>query len=190
MKDLFVIDENDRVDGVDKVTGKAKYFAEYQVPGLTYGVLVTSTVTKGKIIAIDSKAASNAPGVLGVLSHLNKPSVGGYEQSGGSPMKIFYTDQVFFNGQPVAMIVADTFERATFAASLVKVSYEKADFNTDFEKSIKDPAVKKLQGQPPYVRGMADAYKTAEVKVEQTYTMPRNAQSYGITRDNCRLASK
>ena len=172
MKDLFVIDENDRVDGVDKVTGKAKYFAEYQVPGLTYGVLVTSTITKGKITAIDSKAASNAPGVLGVLSHLNKPSVGGYEQSGGSPMKIFYTDQVFFNGQPVAMVVADTFERATFAASLVKVAYEKADFNTDFEKSIKDPAVKKLQGQPPYLRGTADAYKTAEVKVEQTYLMP------------------
>jgi xanthine dehydrogenase YagR molybdenum-binding subunit len=172
MRDLFVKDENDRVDGVEKVTGKATYFAEYQVPGLTYGVLVTSTITKGKITAIDSKAASNAPGVLGVLSHLNKPAVAGYEKAEGSPMKIFYTDQVFFNGQPIAMVVADTFERATFAASLVKVTYEKAAFNTDFEKSISDATVKKLQGQAPYLRGTADAYKTAEVKVEATYLMP------------------
>lgn len=172
MENLLFIDENDRVDGIDKVTGKAKYFAEFQLPGLTYGVLVTSTITRGKITAIDSKAASNAPGVLGVLSHLNKPSVAAYEQEGGSPMKIFYTDQVFFNGQPIAIVVADTFERATYAASLVKVSYEKAAFNTDFEASIKDAKVKKLQGQQPYIRGVADAYKTAEVKIEQTYTMP------------------
>ena len=87
----FFIDENDRVDGVAKVTGKAKYFAEFQVPGLTYGVLVTSTITKGKITAIDTKAAKSTPGVLNVLSHLNKPIAAGYGQEGGSPMKIFYT---------------------------------------------------------------------------------------------------
>ncbi|WP_233164636.1 xanthine dehydrogenase family protein molybdopterin-binding subunit [Pedobacter sp. ASV28] len=169
---LDAIDENDRVDGVAKVTGKAKYFAEYQLPGLTYGVLVTSTITKGKIVDIDTKAAKNAPGVLDVLSHMNKPAVAGYEQEGGSPMKIFYTDQIFYNGQPIALVVANTFERATYAASLVKVSYHKEAFNTDFKSSIKDEKVKKLQGQPPYKRGMEDAYKTAEVKVEQVYTMP------------------
>jgi xanthine dehydrogenase YagR molybdenum-binding subunit len=172
MENLFLIDENDRVDGIAKVTGQAKYFAEYQLPGLTYGVLVTSAVTKGKITAIDSKAASNAPGVLAVVSHLNRPSVPGYEQSGGSPFKIFYTDEIFFNGQPVAIVVADTFERATYAASLVKVAYTKEAFNTDFEKSVGDSKAKKLQGQAPYVRGTADAYKTAEVNLEETYLMP------------------
>ncbi|MES2448392.1 MAG: xanthine dehydrogenase family protein molybdopterin-binding subunit [Bacteroidota bacterium] len=168
----FFVDENDRVDGIEKVTGKAKYFAEFKLPGLTYGVLVPSTITKGKITAIDIKAAKNAPGVLDVLSHLNKPSAAGYEAGGGSPMKIFYTDEVFFNGQPVALVVADTFERATYAATLVKVTYDKAAFNTDFKKSIADASVAKKQGQPPYVRGVADAYKTAEVKIEQTYEMP------------------
>ncbi|WP_199139571.1 xanthine dehydrogenase family protein molybdopterin-binding subunit [Pedobacter sp. ASV12] len=172
MEDLFFIDENDRVDGIEKVTGKAKYFAEYQLPGLVYGVLVTSTITKGKIIGIEAKAANNAPGVLAVLSHLNKPSVPAYEQEGGSPMKIFYTDQIFFNGQPIALVVADTFERATYAASLVKVSYEKTPFNTDFEGSIKDTKAKKLQGQAPYKRGVENAYKTAEVQVEAVYTLP------------------
>lgn len=172
MKDLFLIDENDRVDGIDKVTGKAKYFAEYQLPGLTYGVLVTSTITKGKITAIDSKAANNAPGVLAVLSHLNKPSVPAYEQEGGAKLKIFYTDEIHFNGQPIALVVADTFERATYAASLVKVTYDKTTFNTNFEASVMDIQAKKLQGQPPYKRGVENAYKTAEIQVEQTYIIP------------------
>ena len=81
-------DENDRVDGFAKVTGKATYFAEYQVPGLTYGVLVTSTITKGKITGIDAKVATSAPGVLGVVSHLNKPSAALYEQEGGAKLKL------------------------------------------------------------------------------------------------------
>lgn len=171
MGNLF-FDENDRVDGVAKVTGKAKYFAEYQLPGLVYGVLVTSTITKGKIKSLDTKAAQNAAGVLGVISHLNKPNVPGFEQAGGSPYKIFHSDEIFFNGQPVALVVADTFERATYAASLVKVGYEQSAFNTDFEKSVKDSDAKKLQGQPAYTRGVADAYKTAEVSLEETYLMP------------------
>ena len=178
----FFVDENDRVDGIDKVTGKAKYFAEFHLPNLTYGVLVTSNVTKGKIVGIDAKAAKNAPGVLDVFSHLNRPAAPGYEQAGGSPMKIFYTDEVFFNGQPIALVVADTFERATYAATLVKVSYEKVAFNTDFLKSISDPNAKKLQGQPPYIRGTVDAYKTAEVKIEQIYTI---MTSYSFLKTTC-----
>jgi len=165
-------EDTDRVDGIQKVTGKAKYFAEYNLPGLTYGVLVTSTITKGKIVSLDTKAAEKAPGVIAVVSHLNKPSVPLYEQEGGSPMKIFYTDKIFFNGQPIAIVVANTFERATHAASLVKAVYEKEDFNTDLEKAMKDPKAKKLQGQANYTRGIADAYKTAEVKIEERYILP------------------
>ncbi|RZK67329.1 MAG: xanthine dehydrogenase family protein molybdopterin-binding subunit, partial [Pedobacter sp.] len=172
MENRIIKDENDRVDGVYKVTGKAKYFAEYELPGLTYGVLVTSTVTKGKITTLDTKAAEKAPGVLAVISHLNKPSAPGYEQEGGSPFKICYTDKIFFNGQPIAIVVANTFERATYAASLVKATYAKEDFNTDFEKAIADSKAKKLQGQPDYKRGVENAYKTAEVKIEAKYHLP------------------
>ena len=165
-------DANDRVDGIYKVTGKAKYFAEYELPGLTYGVLVTSTITKGKITALDTKAAEKAPGVIAVISHLNKPSAPAYEQEGGSPFKIFYTDKIFFNGQPIAIVVANTFERATYAASLVKATYAKEEFNTDFEKAVKDAKSKKLQGQPDYKRGTENAYKTAEVQIESQYHLP------------------
>lgn len=165
-------EENDRVDGFLKVTGKAKYFAEYELPGLTYGVLVTSTITKGKIISLDTKAAEKAPGVIAVISHLNKPSVAAYEQEGGPQMKIFYTDKIFYNGQPIAIVIANTFERATYAASLVKATYAKEEFNTDFEKALKDPKAKKLQGQADYKRGEENAYKTAEVKLEERYFLP------------------
>ncbi|GGE64248.1 xanthine dehydrogenase YagR molybdenum-binding subunit [Pedobacter psychrotolerans] len=172
MENRMLKDENDRVDGVFKVTGKAKYFAEYELPGLTYGVLVTSTITKGKITTLDTKAAEKAPGVISVLSHLNKPSAPGYEQDGGSPMKIFYTDKIFYNGQPIAMVVANTFERATYAASLVKATYAKEEFNTNFDKAVADSKSKKLQGQPDYKRGVENAYKTAEVKIEEKYHLP------------------
>ncbi|PWS33598.1 xanthine dehydrogenase family protein molybdopterin-binding subunit [Pedobacter paludis] len=172
MENRILKDENDRVDGFLKVTGGAKYFAEYELPGLTYGVLVTSTITKGKITSLDTKAAEKAPGVIAVLSHLNKPSAPAYEQEGGSQMKIFYTDKIFYNGQPIAIVVANTFERATYAASLVKTSYAKEDFNTNLDKAIKDPKAKKLQGQPDYKRGVENAYKTAEIKIEQQYILP------------------
>jgi xanthine dehydrogenase YagR molybdenum-binding subunit len=172
MENRMIKDDNDRVDGVLKVTGKAKYFAEYELPGLTYGVLVTSTITKGKITSLDTKAAEKAPGVISVVSHLNKPAAAGYEQQTGQAMRIFYTDKIFFNGQPIAIVVANTFERATHAASLVKVNYEKENFNTDFEKAINDASAKKLQGQPNYKRGIENAYKTAEVSIEANYTLP------------------
>ncbi|QPH40037.1 xanthine dehydrogenase family protein molybdopterin-binding subunit [Pedobacter endophyticus] len=172
MEKRVLKDENDRVDGVYKVTGKAKYFAEYDLPGITYAALVTSNITRGKITALDTKAAQKAPGVIAVLSHLNKPSTPGYEQEGGSPMKIFYTDKIFYNGQPIAIVVANTFERATHAASLVKATYAKEDFNTNFEKAVVDPKAKKLQGQPDYKRGIENAYQTAEVKIEAKYHLP------------------
>lgn len=172
MMDQYKKDDNDRVDGIDKVTGKAKYFAEYKVPGTTYGVLVTSSITKGSISSLDASFAMKAPGVLGVLSHLNKPSVPGYEQAGGPVMKIFYSNKIYFNGQPIALVVADTFERATYAATLVKATYSKEDFHTDFEQRLKDESAKKTIGQPDYKRGVENAYQTAEVKLEETYTIP------------------
>ncbi|MFP5080209.1 xanthine dehydrogenase family protein molybdopterin-binding subunit [Pedobacter sp. JCM 36344] len=170
--DQYKMDDDDRVDGVDKVTGRAKYFAEYKVPGTTYGVLVTSTITKGKMVSLNTTQAMKAPGVLDVISHLNKPSVPGYEQAGGPLMKIFYTDKIFFNGQPIAIVVADTFERATYAATLVKATYLKEEFNTDFEQRLKDESAKKTIGQPDYKRGIENAYQNSAVKLEETYTIP------------------
>jgi len=178
MRDKNLLREDtDRVDGFDKVTGRAKYFAEYELPGLTYGVLVPATITKGVITGIDSKAAERAPGVLAVVSHLNRPVVAGYEPGKdqgvpNSSLKIFYTDQVAYNGQPIAMVVADTYERAVYAASLVKGIYTKEAFETDFEKNLDKAKWPKNAAAASYSRGTVDAYKTAEVQIASEYILP------------------
>src|SRR4051812_46333930 len=107
-----------RIDGRLKVTGAAKYAAEYTVEGLTYGVLVGSTITNGTITAMDTKAAEHAPGVLAVITHLNSPKVPGFQPDPSKPapkkgpLKIFDDNKIVFNGQPIALVIADTYERA------------------------------------------------------------------------------
>jgi xanthine dehydrogenase YagR molybdenum-binding subunit len=162
-----------RVDGRLKVTGKAKYSAEYSVKGLVYGVLVGSTITKGNIKTIDTKKAESAPGVLSVLTYLNAPKIPGYQTDTPppkSPLKIFYDDQIYFNGQPIALVVADTFERALFAASLVSATYNVAPHQTELKTNIGN-GFAPGKGKD-YVKGQEDAYKSAPVKIEQEYVIP------------------
>src|SRR5450755_658516 len=118
MKDL------DRVDGKAKVTGAAKYAAEYDFPNLAYGIIAGSTIANGSIIAIDTKKAEQAPGVLAVICHLNLPKPPGYTSSpeddkslpSKKDYKVFADNIIRFNGQPIALVIADTFERAVYAA--------------------------------------------------------------------------
>jgi xanthine dehydrogenase YagR molybdenum-binding subunit len=162
-----------RVDGRLKVTGAAKYSAEYTVKGITYGVMVGSTITNGSIKTLDTKAAERAPGVLAVITYLNCPVIPGYHsdnQPAKGPLKIFIDDKIYFNGQPIALVVADTFERALFAASLVKAEYIKQQHQTDLKSNL-ETAISPGKGKD-YVRGQADAYQSAPVKIEQEYMLP------------------
>ena len=165
-----------RVDGRLKVTGAAKYSAEYSVPGISYAVLVSSTIAKGSIKRIDTKQAENAPGVLAVITHLNSPKVPGYYPEAGKPMpakgplKIFFDDQILFNGQPIAMVVAETFERATFAASLVKTQYQNEKHITNLQENLNSGVLPQNDGA--YLRGRADAWQTAPVKLQAEYILP------------------
>jgi xanthine dehydrogenase YagR molybdenum-binding subunit len=170
----------DRVDGVQKVTGAAKYSAEYSFPGLVYGVLASSTITKGSITAMDTKDAENAPGVLAVITHLNCPEVPGYkktpEQANVPNIRkgynVFADNIIHFNGQPIAVVIADTYERAVYAASLVKATYKEEKYNTDLDAAIKTGKALEGNGYKDYVRGDADAWQKADVKIEATYSMP------------------
>jgi xanthine dehydrogenase YagR molybdenum-binding subunit len=169
----------DRVDGKAKVTGTATYSAEYTFPGLVYGVMVGSTIAKGSITEIDTKAAEKAPGVEIVITHANLPAIPAYQkkQEENIPsiqkgFKVFGDNKVRFYGQPIAIVVADTFERALYAASLVKAKYSKEAFNTDLSKAIKENKPLEGNSYKDYNRGAADAWKTAPVKVEASYSMP------------------
>ncbi len=122
----------DRVDGEPKVTGKAAFCAELDLPGLAYAALVCSTIARGRVVAVDGSAAAAVPGVIALLWHENMPRLVRPEpgmQAGGqgfalSDLPILQDDAVRWNGQPVAVVIADTLEDAARAASLVRVDYD------------------------------------------------------------------
>jgi len=156
------------------VTGAIKYAAEYSFPGLVYGVLVSSAIAKGRITAIDSKAAEKSPGVLAVISHLNVPKIPGYQDKPNEydpNIRTFNDDKVYFNGQPVALVIANTFERAKYAASLVKVAYKKEQHQTSLDANLQN-TYKPWGDGSDYLRGEANAYKSAPVKIEAEYHTP------------------
>jgi len=163
-----------RVDGHLKVTGAIRYAAEHPFRGLVYGALVNSTIAKGSIDSIESKAAENAPGVVAVISHLNAPKIPGYSpvQTRGNSRDIqtFNDNQIYFNGQPVVLVVADTLDRAKHAASLVKIKYTPKPHKTNLFANLKTAAKPGEEGD--YLRGEANAYRNAPVKIEAEYRTP------------------
>ena len=119
-----------RVDGRAKVTGAAKYAAEFNTPGLAHGVVVSSAIAKGRINSIDASAALALPGVLQVFTHQNRPRTAWFSRSHrdivappGSPFRPLYDDKVVYSGQPIALVVAEDFDIASYAASLVRIEY-------------------------------------------------------------------
>ncbi len=172
-----------RIDGIAKVTGAAKYAAEFNTPGLAHASLVTSTVTKGHITRIDDSAAKAIKGVLAVLTHQNRPPMADKDEAykdevapDGSPYRPLYDGKIMFNGQPVALVVAETSEIARSAASLVKVEYAAEAFGTDiFRERDKAEPVKTSEGPmaPPKTRGKPDeALAAAAIRHEAEYYTP------------------
>jgi xanthine dehydrogenase YagR molybdenum-binding subunit len=120
-----------RVDGRLKVTGKAPYAAEFTPKGVCYAFAVKSTISHGRITAIETAAAEASPGVRTILTHLNAPKLTepkADQESGGGLLneeRIPLSDDVIsYGGQYIALVVADTLEHARHAASLIKVRYE------------------------------------------------------------------
>jgi xanthine dehydrogenase YagR molybdenum-binding subunit len=178
----YIGKEMSRVDGVAKVTGKAKYAAEFQVPNLAYGFIVLSTVTKGTIKAIDTREAAASPGVIRVFTHLNAPKLGpgsteeapprGNQEEKDKSFRALQSDRIFFNRQPVALVVAETYEQARYASRLIKVSYNAEKHVTDTE-AVRERARVPSQGPPPKPRGNPEeAMRSAPVKIEAEYRIP------------------
>ncbi|MBD2749224.1 xanthine dehydrogenase family protein molybdopterin-binding subunit [Microvirga sp. BT688] len=170
-----------RVDGRAKVTGEARYAAEFDAPDLAYGIVISSAVAKGRITSIDASAALAIPGVVQVFTHENRPRTAWFNRNyrddvapPGSPFRPLYDEQVVYSGQPIALVVADEFEIAAHAASLVRIEYEIDTHMTDLDIKRSEAYVppKKRSGvtPPPSPRGDADqAFARAPVKVHAEY---------------------
>ncbi len=171
-----------RIEARAKVTGTAKYAAEYNVPGLAHGVVVSSAIAKGRIKRIDVADALAVAGVLDVFTHEHRPELASSDEDykdevapSGSPFRPLYDDRILFSGQPVALVVAEEFEIARFAAALVRVEYERQPHVTDFEAQRERATASKQDGipTPSHARGHpAKAFEQAAVRVEAEYRMP------------------
>jgi xanthine dehydrogenase YagR molybdenum-binding subunit len=176
-----------RVDGRAKVTGAAKYAAEFNAPGLAYGSVVASTIAKGRIARIDPSQALGVAGVVDVLTHENRPRMADNDEAykdetapAGSPFRPLYDDKIMFNGQPIALVVAEEPEIARFAASLVRVEYDEEAHVTDVYRRrdaatpIKAPAdPMEALFTPPKTRGAPErALAAAAVRHEREYYVP------------------
>lgn len=173
-----------RVDGRDKVTGAAKYAGEFKSQDMAYASLVTSTIAKGRIASIDFSEAMKVDGVIAVLTHKNRPAMADNDKAykddvapdKGSPFRPLYDDKIMFSGQPIAIVLADEWETAHFAASLIRVEYREEAHVTDFYGQ-RDAATAITVGEnpfaPPKPRGSAEtAFAAAAVRHEGEYYVP------------------
>jgi xanthine dehydrogenase YagR molybdenum-binding subunit len=172
-----------RVDGHAKVTGAAKYAAEFNAKGLAYGSVVTSSIARGRIAHIDAREALRVDGVIDVFTHENRPDMASTDAAykddtapEGSPFRPLYDDKIRFSGQPIALVVAQEPEIARFAASLVRVEYNEEAYVTDVYRRRDGAVALPAAGDPfapPKPRGGAErAFAAAKVRHEGEYYVP------------------
>ena len=176
-----------RVDGVPKVTGSATFAAEYAHPGMVYAALAYGTVATGRIETLDVEAAEGAEGVLLVMTYRNalrmRPMPRFFSAAlavGNDDLPIMQDDRVLWNGQPIALVLADTQERADHAASLIAVTYADCGGSvTDLSEARRiGTEAGSFGGQPlRATKGDADAaMRGAAVVVDREYST--SAQSH------------
>lgn len=169
-------EKRERGDGKVKVTGQALYAVEHQPENVVHGVVIQSTVASGRITRMDTEKARQAPGVLAVYTHLNSLKInkptgiadGGAAQSTYTPIQ---DDKIIHNGQNIGLVVAETFEQATWAATLVEVEYE----TTPALIFPDDPRAERQENSSTNI-DLGDAHQAmaqAEVKIKGRYATPR-----------------
>ena len=180
MPDTVIGQPLDRVDGKAKVTGAARYAGDTQTEGrLAFGVIVTSTVGQGAIASIDTSAAKRAPGVVMVMTHENAPRQAPFKHGGedrhARPKPQLTDKQIHHHGEPVALVVAETFEQASAGARLVKVAYKAEpgsyDFN-DAKRFARAPKETEASKAHSKVGDFEGAFAQGAVKIDATYTTP------------------
>jgi xanthine dehydrogenase YagR molybdenum-binding subunit len=184
-----------RIDGPAKTQGRARFAAEFALDGMAYAALVYSTIPKGRIADIDTLDAEGAPGVVLVLTHRNAPKMKPMplfltapKAAAGEGLPVMQDDSVYYNGQPVALVLAETQEQADHARSLVKVRYEAAPAITSLEAArAKGLEAGAFMGEPlkQEIGDAEAALAAAPVKVDNVYHTPRynhNAiELHGVT---------
>ena len=173
-----------RLEGHLKVTGTAKYAGEYNADNLLYGYVVNSSITKGKIKSIDTSAVKTMAGVVEVFTHENKPSTAWFDfkyadmdAPPGIVFKLLKDNEIKYNGQPIALVVADSFEMARYAATKLTIIYEEESFETNLKTNLekaRDPKkglASMLKPPPPKPNGdFEKEYENSAVKIDSHFS--------------------
>ncbi|WP_294310361.1 xanthine dehydrogenase family protein molybdopterin-binding subunit [uncultured Chryseobacterium sp.] len=185
MKNLPSIGQpHNRLEGALKVTGSAKYAGDYNTDGLLYGYVVNSTITKGKIKNIDTSEVKKLDGVIEILTHENRPSTAWFDfqyadmdAPPGTVFKPLKDNIIRYNGQPIALVIAETFEMARYAAAKITVEYETEGFTTEMAANLekaRDPKkglASLLKPPPPKPKGDFDkVYKESFAKTDSRFS--------------------
>ena len=161
-----------RVEGLAKVTGTAPYAAEYPIEGCAEGVLVTSTITRGEVTGMDRDAVLAMPGVLALVDDPKLTTRAAQGTADEAPKQGPKT--VCYWGQPIALVVAETFEQARDAAKHLAVEYRE-----DEGAPIDPQAVQGEEQEDETVRqgDLAQAIAEAAHSVDVTYTTKGHASA-------------
>ena len=172
-----------RIDGPQKVRGAAPFAAEFALDDMVYAAFLYSTIAKGKLTSIDTAEASAAAGVVLVMTHENCPRLkptpmfGSNEKAaGGDDLPTLQDNEIHWNGQPVAVVLAETQEQANHAKSLIRAAYQAEPSAIVFETAKAQTRQGVFQGEPLHVAiGEAEkALGEAPVKVDFVYCTPRH----------------
>jgi len=170
-----------RIEGVAKVTGQARYAAEHPAEGLLYGVAVCAGIARGRIRSLDTAGALNTPGVVQVLTHENRPHVPWYEAAADDddaagnakpPVPLLLDGAIMYSGQPIALVVAETFEAARRGAMQVEAAYDTLPHNTLLGSALAQRFTPAAKAQGNIVRGDAQAaLDDAAARIDSRYEL-------------------
>jgi len=180
----------DRVDGRLKVTGKATYTADHNIPNLVHAVLATSAIAKGRTVSIDTRAAERVPGVMAVFTHKDKdklklakdPTKVEPSSPADRAIQLLQDDRIFYSNQPIAVAVAETFEAALEAAALVRAQYAEQSPSIRLDQGLPKAYIPKKAGGAgdpgKSSRGNFDSeFAHAALRMEEIYTTPFQTHS-------------
>ena len=165
--------EMERVDARDKVLGRTRFAADFRFPGLLYAMLVPATIARGRIVEIDTDAASKVPGVVRVLTASDFPAPPPFRKDGPPPPPPTIETEIRHLGQPVALVLGETLEAAIEGAEAVKPRYE----TQPFIPLIDSEGAKRVPGKPTTAGVAESALARAAVVVDERYETPTQHQN-------------